>query len=306
MLLHVLASGALLAGHAASDSPAVRTATVRASELPSIRRVLHGTPPTEVPTCAGTSTDAAILIEAIIRETGTGAGDVVSADPEVVFTPAIAARDDLAYRLLGVGYSARETADVVSGRITRRALDTAMHMIMAGLGREAAESYLDREYVRPDPAAPPNPLPESPPPANSPPPSTPPFRASFDGLFDRAIEYAANAHHVDAALVRAMIAVESAFDPLARSGAGALGPMQLMPATARSLGVNPGVPGENIEGGVRYFSQLLTTFGGVELALVAYNGGPGFARRYARGETALYGETRDYVRRVLSHLGASR
>jgi peptidoglycan DL-endopeptidase CwlO len=82
--------------------------------------------------------------------------------------------------------------------------------------------------------------------------------------------------------------------------------MQLMPATARELGVDPFQPAQNIEGGVRYFSELLKMFGGVELALVAYNGGPGFAQCYARGETALYGETRDYVRRVLSRRQTAR
>jgi len=66
------------------------------------------------------------------------------------------------------------------------------------------------------------------------------------------------------------------------------------------------VPEQNIEGGVRYFSQLLKIFGGVELALVAYNGGPGYAQRYARGQAALYGETRDYVKRVLARINALR
>ena len=56
--------------------------------------------------------------------------------------------------------------------------------------------------------------------------------------------------------------------------------MQLMPMTARELGVNPLVPEQNVEGGVRYFSQLLEKFGDLELALVAYNAGPGFAERY--------------------------
>lgn len=78
--------------------------------------------------------------------------------------------------------------------------------------------------------------------------------------------------------------------------------MQLMPATARSLGVDPAIPDQNIEGGVRYLAEQIRQFGGLELALIAYNGGPGFAQRYARGETALYGETRDYVRRVLARL----
>ena len=82
--------------------------------------------------------------------------------------------------------------------------------------------------------------------------------------------------------------------------------MQLMPATARELGVDPFEPAQNIEGGVRYFAELLRMFGGVELALVAYNGGPGFAQRYARGETALYGETRDYARRERRRVSRQR
>jgi soluble lytic murein transglycosylase-like protein len=79
-----------------------------------------------------------------------------------------------------------------------------------------------------------------------------------------------------------------------------------MPMTARELGVDPFVPEQNIAGGVRYFSLLLQRFGGVELALVAYNAGPGFAQRYARGQTALYGETRQYVRNVLGRLTNER
>jgi soluble lytic murein transglycosylase-like protein len=95
---------------------------------------------------------------------------------------------------------------------------------------------------------------------------------------------------------------ESAFNAAAISPAGAVGLMQLMPLTARELGVDPFVPEQNIEGGVRYFAQLLKRFGGLEMALVAYNGGPGYAERFARGQAALYGETRDYVRKVLSRL----
>ncbi len=82
--------------------------------------------------------------------------------------------------------------------------------------------------------------------------------------------------------------------------------MQLMPGTAQELGVNRFVPEQNIEGGVRDCSQLLRKFGAVDLALVDYNAGPGFAERYLRGQTALYGETRDYVRTVLARLGAMR
>jgi soluble lytic murein transglycosylase-like protein len=97
-----------------------------------------------------------------------------------------------------------------------------------------------------------------------------------------------------------MMAAESGFDARAQSPKGAIGLMQLMPATARALGVNPCIAHENIEGGVRYFAEMLWRFGSVELALIAYNGGPAYARRYARREVALYGETRDYVRTVLA------
>jgi len=70
--------------------------------------------------------------------------------------------------------------------------------------------------------------------------------------FDALIDKYATLHHVEAAIVRAIMATESAFNPNARSPVGAIGLMQLMPTTARELGVNPFNPEENIEGGVRY------------------------------------------------------
>ena len=68
----------------------------------------------------------------------------------------------------------------------------------------------------------------------------------------------------------------------------------------------PAHSGAEHRGWRRYFSQLLRMFGGLELALIAYNGGPGYAQRYARGQVALYGETRDYVKKVLARLQALR
>jgi len=162
-------------------------------------------------------------------------------------------------------------------------------MIAVGLGREEAANYLDTQYrlvlasrepVRPQPGS-------------------PRFAST---AFDALIEKYARLHNVESSIVRAIIATESAFNPAARSHAGAIGLMQLMPMTARELGVNPHIPEENIEGGTRYFAQLLRTFGRLDLALIAYNGGPGFAERYLRGQTALYGETRDYVRKVMDRL----
>lgn len=198
------------------------------------------------------------------------------------------AREDAEYRLQALGYSAHEIADIISGRISRKALDTAARLIAVGRGREEAANYLDSQYMLATAAR------EA---LNAPAPDVP--YASFTA-FDALVNRYANFHRVDAAIVRAIIGAESMFNHAARSTAGAIGLMQLMPATARELGVDPFVPEQNIEGGVRYFAEQLKAFGGVELALVAYNAGPGFAQRYASGKTALYGETREYVRKVMA------
>ena len=219
-------------------------------------------------------------------------GERASAMADVsVLTDAIdgrADRDAAAYGLLALGYSPRETADVVSGRIPRRALDVARQMLGAGQPAETAANYLDGQYRRLV--------------ARSLPPISiaEPPRGLLTTAYDTLIDTYASLYDVSASLIRAMIMTESGFRPDARSSAGAIGLMQLMPATARELGVNPRVPEQNIEGGVRYLSELLKMFGSTELALVAYNGGPGFARRYARREAALYGETRDYLKKVMN------
>lgn len=214
--------------------------------------------------------------------------------PRVRAARGVASRDGAASAMLAAGYSPRETADVVSGRIHRSALDTAQRMVAAGQGHEAAAEYLKSHYARM------RVLRDR---QHTPPATLQP--ASF-GSFNDSIDRYARMHAVEPALVRAIIQVESAFNPRARSHAGAIGLMQLMPGTARELGVDPFVPEENIEGGVRYFSRLLRKFGAVDLALVAYNAGPGFTERYLRGHVALYGETRRYVKNVLARLSAPR
>lgn len=121
------------------------------------------------------------------------------------------------------------------------------------------------------------------------------------GLFDQMIEDASHRHQIDPNLVRAVIKVESNYDPQAVSYAGAKGLMQLMDGTAEYLGVqNSFDPSQNIEGGVKYLAQQLQTFDGdVRLALAAYNAGPGNVQKY--GGVPPFDETQKYVQRVLGN-----
>lgn len=135
-------------------------------------------------------------------------------------------------------------------------------------------------------------------------PSTPTRRAQsqaqaanpYDGLIQRS----AQRHELDPALLTAVIQQESGFNPKAQSSAGAMGLMQLMPDTAKSLGVNdPYDPVQNVDAGAKMLRGLIDQYGGrLDLALAAYNAGSGAVDRYHG--VPPYAETRNYVSSILA------
>jgi soluble lytic murein transglycosylase-like protein len=227
---------------------------------------------------------------------GPAADEVAALPDAAVETPpraavpcdtSVRARDRVAWQLGLSGYTAREIADVLEGHLTRADLDEARARLMAGHADASVAAFLDgrwRELL-----------------AEAPPAVAAAARGMDPALPDLAeleVDLAAFAaeHRVPAALVRAVVAAESAGNPRAVSSAGAIGLMQLMPGTAASLGVNPWQPRENLRGGITYLGSLLRAFdGNTRLALIAYNAGPQHAREVRAGRAVAYRETRQYL-----------
>lgn len=120
--------------------------------------------------------------------------------------------------------------------------------------------------------------------------------ADLAGLFRAATQR----YGLPPGLLQAIAKAESGFNPGAVSRAGALGLMQIMPATARGLGVDPLDPAQAVDGAARLLSQNLQRFGSVDLAVAAYNAGPAAVAHY--GGVPPYGETQAYVPRVLAYM----
>lgn len=132
------------------------------------------------------------------------------------------------------------------------------------------------------------------------------FRAGMR-RHDQQIRLAAQEYGIEPALLHAVVQVESGYNARAVSPKGAVGLMQLMPTTARALGVRDSVdPQANLRGGARYLRSLMTTFDGdLALALAAYNAGESAVRRYAL-QVPPFAETRSYVAAVLRRYEALR
>ena len=224
-------------------------------------------------------------------------------------------RDRLVQRMAVLGYPAHLIADVVGGRIPIEALEHAVRLRLLGRAETEITRYLEaqaeaqaRTHVAARAAAPPSP--------SAPLVLAPVTPARITGRvpdmsaaarlmlgrreqFGPAVVRSAARHRVDPDLVRAVIRHESDWNPNARSPKGALGLMQLMPGTARLLGVDPLDPEQNIDGGTRYLASLLILFdSNLDAAIMGYIGGPGYARTWLRGELVPSSEVRTYVQNV--------
>ena len=123
-----------------------------------------------------------------------------------------------------------------------------------------------------------------------------PYGGAYRGEFLELARAAARRHNVPEDLFLRLVQQESNWNPSARSHKGAIGLAQLMPATARGLGVNPHDPRQNLEGGARYLRAQYDTFRSWRLALAAYNAGPQAVQKH--NGVPPFRETRDYVRKI--------
>ena len=171
-------------------------------------------------------------------------------------------------------------------QVTSKARQQLFAKQTAILDGRAAQQYANSVRLRPDdirvPGAP---------------GAIPRFAGRYRGQYLEAARSAARRHGVPEDLFLRLVQQESGWNPWARSHKGALGLAQLMPATARLLGVDPHDPKQNLDGGARYLAQQYRAFGDWRLALAAYNAGPKAVQKY--GGVPPYRETRGYVTAIL-------
>lgn len=127
--------------------------------------------------------------------------------------------------------------------------------------------------------------------------ASPRYSGSYRGVYLETAKSMARKYNVPEDLFLRLVQQESGWKPGAVSHKGAIGLAQLMPGTARVLGVNPRDPVQNLEGGARYLSRMYRKFGNWRLALAAYNAGPAAVEKH--NGVPPYRETRDYVRKIL-------
>lgn len=221
---------------------------------------------------------------------------------------AVRTRDRLVSNMTMAGYGAREITDVLEGHLTPADLDAAKRQLMAGRTPQVVAAYLEARWRDPAlPSAAVSPVPLAPGlrgrPVWKPGRSTPGAAVTRNAArqtpsLDQHVAAVSREHGIDAGFVRAVIAAESGWQPRVVSHAGAIGLMQLMPATAAALGVNPWDPFDNIRGGIKYLAGLLRIYGHPALALVAYNAGGQHADRVRAGVAVPYRETRRLIETV--------
>ena len=132
-----------------------------------------------------------------------------------------------------------------------------------------------------------------------------PAQASDVNTIKATIVRHAVAMGVDPAIALSIARAESGFRHEARSSHGAVGVFQLMPSTARRMGLNPYLLNDNIKGGIMYYKKMYNMFGSVELALAAYNAGPGNVKRY-NNAIPPYAETRHFVTKIMADVNKQK
>lgn len=127
---------------------------------------------------------------------------------------------------------------------------------------------------------------------------------NFSNMLNKLIEQEASKENVSADLVKAVVKAESNGNPLAVSSKGAIGLMQLMPGTAKELGVDPYNAAQNLNGGIRYLKNMAIRYQDLDKTLAAYNAGPGAVDRH--GGVPPFDETKQYIRRIKKTLNDLR